>query len=683
MELFRTRFPIIGKVGAAAVLLTLAAQAEAVVDLRASLRPSAIKPLEAGAVPIAGTATDGAAIRVRITTSFGDAFETQTAASNGQFACRFPQDFVGAPALVPQLLYVDATDAANFGGTNVVAHQAEVVLIVAGAGRAAWPDLPLVFMDDFVDAAGRKDREAVQWSRQRALANLFMRSRGAALMRIGRADFDLATPADFAWFKEHATLYDFDHRDRDWSKPLGNRVARGFWQAVWNTWFNASNDHPWDGNPTNRAQSNYRPYTFANDAADLLVLYRLRPPRTASCNSALQTPSASPAGGGTSSASPPTANAVSSSTAASCNSSLQNGDVDDNRVALADEVTANLLAMQHRSPENFALKEASGRQQHYTAGAFRYGMFESGEWLTEGTGWFANPSFRDFDHGGVLNGRCIWALGETLKAHPDGPHAAAIRSAIPLTLRFCLHDGLAHGYTRHTKSGRPYWGYPGEHGYLLMGMLAAAEVAPDLPVKLADDEPARPLREVCVSALDALAETVQADGSWSPYPNADAVNIIALSEGALLFPRHEHAKHWTATAVRAADLWMSLKPLAAERTAPTPHFGMRRDDGTTFYLGATDPHPHISLYVAGHWIHGLARLHQVTNDPRYRERAEALLAYYCGDNPLHMRLLNELGAINNRVTDSDNDGIEDQVGWDGYPESTAFVQIGLLHLLRR
>lgn len=638
LELFRTIFPIIGKIGAAASLLTLAAQAEPVVDLRESLRPSAIKPLEAGAVTIEGTAkaTNGAAIRVRVTTSFGDAFETQTSASNGHFACRFPQDFAGAPALVPQLLYVDATDAETFGGTNAVAHQAEAVLIVAGASRAAWPDLPLVFMDDFLDAAGRKDRETAQWSRQRALANLFMRSRGAQLMRIGRTDFDLAKPADFTWFKDHATLYDFDHRDRDWSKPLGNRVARGFWQAVWNTWFNASNDHPWDGNPENRAQSNYRPYTFANDAADLLVLYRLRPART---------PAA------------------------------------DNRVALADEVTANLLAMQHRSPENFALKEASGRQQHYTAGAFRYGMFETGEWLTEGTGWFANPAFRDFEFGGVLNGRCIWALGETLKSDPDGPHAAAIRDAIPLTLRFCLHDGLAHGYTRRTESGLPYWGYPGEHGYLLMGMLAAAEVAPDLPVKLADDEPARPLREVCVSALDALAETVQADGSWSPYPNADAVNIIALSEGALLFPRHEHAKHWTTTAVRAADLWMSLKPLAAERTAPTPHFGMRKDGGTTFYLGATDPHPHISLYVAGHWIHGLARLHQVTNDPRYRGRAEALLAYYCGDNPLHVRLLNELGAINNRVTDSDNDGVEDQLGWDGYPESTAFVQIGLLHLL--
>jgi len=33
------------------------------------------------------------------------------------------------------------------------------------------------------------------------------------------------------------------------------------------------------------------------------------------------------------------------------------------------------------------------------------------------------------------------------------------------------------------------------------------------------------------------------------------------------------------------------------------------------------------------------------------------------------------------VTDFNNDGIEDQIGWDGYPESTAFVQIGLLHLL--
>ena len=100
----------------------------------------------------------------------------------------------------------------------------------------------------------------------------------------------------------------------------------------------------------------------------------------------------------------------------------------------------------------------------------------------------------------------------------------------------------------------------------------------------------------------------------------------------------------------------------------------------TFVLGKEE-HAHVSLYIGGHWIQALAVLHALTNEARYSDRANAILAYYCGANPLHVRLLSEIGAVNNRVTYFNNDGIEDQIGWDGYPESTAFVQIGLLHLL--
>lgn len=46
-----------------------------------------------------------------------------------------------------------------------------------------------------------------------------------------------------------------------------------------------------------------------------------------------------------------------------------------------------------------------------------------------------------------------------------------------------------------------------------------------------------------------------------------------------------------------------------------------------------------------------------------------------------MRLLNELGAFGNKVTDADNDGVEDTLNWNAYPESCAFMQIDLLYLL--
>ncbi|MFZ5830061.1 MAG: hypothetical protein ACOY3P_08235 [Planctomycetota bacterium] len=608
------------------------------VSLRDMLVPSPVRDSAAGTILISGQATvaDGAPVLVRVTTSLGNSFQTAVTVKQGRFTCRYPGDFPDAPALGPMLLYIDATSADNLDGQDLVEHQAEALLIVSGKGRNAVPDLPLVFTDDFIDARGRKDADSVQWARNRRLVNLFMRGRGARLMLIGRPQFDLANPADYAWFKESATLYDFDYRDRDWSRPLVNRVARGFWQAEWDTWFNPSNDHPWDGNPENRDPQNFRPYTFANDLADILVLYQMLRgvPRSLA----------------------------------------------DNRDALADEVIMNLLAMQHCSTENFALEEATGRRENYTAGAFRYGMFESGEWLTEGTGWFTNPRFRDFVRGGVFNGRSVWGLGESLRSMPAGPHAASIREALPLALRFCLRQGIDRGYTRLTKSGRPVWGIPGEHAYLLLGMLAAAEVAPDLGIPLDDDRPPAPLREVCVDALDALAETALADGTWSHYANVDATNIAALAEGARVLCDHPSAEHWKAAAIRAADVWIALKPLPSERSTPTVLFGHRKEAGMTYYLGKRD-HPHMALYVSGLWLHALANLHAVTQMDRYAERAHAILAYYCGDNPLHTRILNELGGVNNRVTDTDNDGIEDELRWNAYPESTAFVQIGLLRLL--
>jgi hypothetical protein len=620
------------------VVLGADGPAKPAVNLVPSLSPSPVKPLAEGNVKIVGVAVsaESVLVRVRVTTSFGETNAAEVKAIGGRFECRYPHAFPGAPALRPGLLYVDATDLPDFGSGDASQHQAEITLIVSG-GKEALPDLPLAFTDDFMDEEGHKDNQAAQWSRHRTLVNLFMRSRAAKLMRIHNPGFDLEHAGDFAWFKEHATLYDFDHRDRDWSQPLGSRVARGFWQAVWNTWFNASNDHPWDGDATNRKQENYKPYTFANDPADILIVYRM-----------LQRVK-------------PT--------------------VADNRRALADEVMGNLLAMQHRGTDNFALREASGKQEHYTSGAFRYGMFETGEWLTEGKGWFANPEFRDFEYGGVLNGRAVWALGESLKAEPQGSLAARIREAIPLTLRFCLHDGLEHNYTRLTKSGLPLWGYPGEHAYLLLGMLSACEAAPDLPIRLTKDQSPRPLRQITVDALNALAESAGPDGQWTRYANATAINIAALAEGARVLSDEVNATAWKLAAMKAADAWLVLKPLP-DRHDPTPMFGhMIEGNHMTFILGKGE-RPMVALYIGGHWLHALAVLHKVSGEERYLDRATTILGYYCGDNPLRVRVLNELGAVNNRVTDADGDGTEDTIDWDGYPESTAFVQIGLLHLLQ-
>jgi hypothetical protein len=102
----------------------------------------------------------------------------------------------------------------------------------------------------------------------------------------------------------------------------------------------------------------------------------------------------------------------------------------------------------------------------------------------------------------------------------------------------------------------------------------------------------------------------------------------------------------------------------------------------TFFLG-DERLAHVELYANGHWLHALAAVAAATGDPRYAARAHAILGYYCGDNPLHVRLLDEIGAVNNRVTDTDGDGIEDRLAWDAYPEATAFVQMGLLRLLAR
>jgi hypothetical protein len=608
------------------------------VSLRETVAPSAFRNLGAGPVEIAGRVTKPACsnVLVRVITSLGASTTTRTPVQGTRFRCRYPADFRDAPVLSPGALFIDATADDAFDPSRNGAFQAEATVIVHDSMSGQTPELPSAFTCDLLDHAGRTDQASTEWPTVRALVNLYMRSRAAELVHVGHPDFDLAKPADLAWFKQNLTLYDFDHRDRDWNQPLGHRVARTFWQSVWNAWFNSSNDHPLDGNPANNRPGNYLPYAFANDFADILLTYAMRQR------------SARP--------------------------------LDDNLDALCREGTENLLALQHRGTTNFALPDAEGKREHYTAGAFRYGLFENGEFMTEGKGWFYNPRFRDYADGGVLNGRAVWALGEVLRHEPQGPLSGRLKEAIGLALRFCLHDGLASKYTKRTPAGNRYWRDAGEHAYLLLGMLAACEVAPDLPVHLGADAPATALDKLCTPSLNGLVDLVRTGAQWSIYPNVDSMAIAALARGAIVLKDQPDAARWRETAMRVADAWLAAPVDPRERTAPCAHFGLRRQPDRMTLVWGAGRKAQIFYYQSGHWVQALAELYALTRDARYRVRAEAIVSYLCGDNPWHVRLFNELGGVYNWSDDTDGDGIEDWLKQDMYPESTAFCQIGILRL---
>ena len=620
-----------------------AAPPDAPVSLAETLHPSAIVDLGAP-VRIAGRVAPGSRedVLVRVTTSLGAESRARVRAKDGVFACRYPADFPGAPSLVPCLLFIDATLDGGFDPRRPGAFQAEAALIVRDRTGHRIPDFPSAFTTDLLDRAGRVDRDSSEWPVIRALVNLYLRSRGARLAGFGRPEFDLARDEDLRFFKDHLSLYEFDHRDRDWSAPLGHRFARTFWQAVWNAWFNASNDHPIDGNEQNKAPSNFMPYTFSNDFADILIVYLLR-----------------------------------RSVAAP---------LDDNLDTICREGVENLLAMQHREVSNFAILDVRGKRETYTAGAFRYGMFEDGEFLTEGKGWFHVPASLDHIQGGVFNGRAAWALGEALRRDPKSPLSSRVCDALRLALKFCLADALDLGYARRTRAGNIYWRDPGEHAYLLLGMLAAAAADPALVVPAGPGGRPVTLSEACVAALDALVDLELPHHQWQVYPDKDAMAIAALAEGAAILARHPRMAAWKASAERVADAWLAARVDPAERPGPIINFGPRISPGAMTFnwrrLSKTAADRNvIHLYITGHWIHALARLYSVTGESRFRERAEAMVRYLLGENPWNARLLTELGGVYNWVTDSDGDGVEDRLQADLYPESTAFCAMGIRALL--
>ncbi|MHB1460361.1 MAG: hypothetical protein ACYC1M_03655 [Armatimonadota bacterium] len=608
------------------------------VSLDDTLTPSAIIRLKKADVPIKGEAPGSRHVLLRVTTSRGQSSQISLPVRDGRFECLYPRQFKKAPKLGADVLFIDATSAASFDASD---KQAEATLIVMRAGSTP-PDLPTAFTNDLLDRKGQADQRSTEWSNMRALMNLYMRSRAAKICGVGRSDFDLAKPADLSWFKTNLALYEFQYRDRDWSTPLNHRVARNFWQSVWDTWFNSSNDHPLDGNPKNTSSDNYMPYAFSNDFADMLIMYLMRP--------------------------------------------TKHNLLDDNLPQMQQEGVLNLLAMQHTSADNFALLDHRGLQEHYTAGAFRYGVFADGSYMTEGKGWFYNLAFLDYAVGGCLNGRGMWGMGEALRRFPKGAIAEKLKAVIPLTVKFCLKDGLLGGYTKRTATGHLYWRDAGEHAYLVVGMLAASKVAPNLPVETANGKMS--LQAACVDALNAFVDLEKPHHQWEVYPNTDSMAIAALADGCLLMPQNPDAKAWRKAATQVADAWMKTKVSPANFKGEVIHFGLRRTPETMTYIwGEVDSsswqaHNFIFFYQTGHWTHALARLYQLTGDDRYRIRAEQMVTYLCGMNPWGVRLFNELGGVYNWVEDRDKDGIEDNLKFDMYPESTAFSQIGIMHLMK-
>ncbi|MBQ9359319.1 MAG: hypothetical protein IJT95_07240 [Abditibacteriota bacterium] len=542
--------------------------------------------------------------------------------------------FVFKRAVAPDVYFVDVSAGPAFAPEDT----AERCVIVRG--DKSFPELPSAFTCDLLDRRGRRDRDCREYGAVRCLVNLYMNSRGALLSgRWDRRGFDLDRDEDMAYFKEELALYDFAHRDRDWSKPLGGRPARCFWQSVWPRWFNSTNDHPLDGDPGNGDPSNYMPYAFSNDFSDILIMYLMRLPRF-------------------------------------------DRPFDDNLREMCRQAVDNLMAMQNLSGENFALTDRRGVRELYTKGAFRYGMFVNGDYLTEGKGWFYNPAFLDYAGGGVLNGRCLWALCESALADPGNPRIGRVKQAISLGLQFCLSEGREGGYTKTTPQGNAYWRDAGEHAYLALGL---ARIAGVMGGEKAYQKEGRELtvREACIESLDALAD-LQKEGRWSVYPNVDSMAIAALSEGCLSLGGEKQAPRWREAARRGADYWTGLYVRPGEFRGEAVHFGLSLVPGEMTYRwgradGVWKGGGQFFFYQSGHWLHALARLYKVTGEPRYLQRCRRITAYLLGDNPLKIRVLTETGGVYNWFEDTDGDGVEDAAFNNMYPESTAFCQIGLMH----
>lgn len=634
-----------GNVRGAAVALTAPE-----VSLRAMVAVSPFRDLaQAEHVVVAGTCASLGRERVwvRVTSGDGQTATAEVAADTrtGRFSVEYPAGFRGAAPLRAGVYFIDA---ALTSGAPALS-RAEVAVVVFDSRRGRLPDLPSAFTTDLRGRGGEQDAQSPEWPRVRALANLYYGSRGAALAGVER-EFDLARPEDLKSFKRSLSLYDFEGRDRDWSQPLGRRVARGFWQAVWDTWFGPSND---DERPV--GSGHYPAYTFTNDTADILVAY-LRRWR------------------------------------------LQDrveGGMEDNTAELCRDVLANLRALQRRADETGPTQPGVEG-----AGAFYYGLFADGELMLDGTGWFHAPGRVDHRRGGVFLGRATWALGEALAIRPEGLEEAAVRETLRRALRWAFGGAQAHAdggrpYVRWVtstsgpKATRLLWRSPGEHAYLLQGMVAACarpELA-GLRIFEAGEygfSQAETLSSLTQQGLEALADVVQPSGLFSTFADVDAVAVTALVRGARAFQAHPSAERWRACARKVTDGWMAARPAAADYRGPVVLMAGRRDPAQPEelrYRAHRSASTHLTYFHTGLWMQALAELEESEKDPRYARRFDELFGYFCGNNPFDARLFTEVGGVYNFVTDTDGDTVEDRLRFDLYPESTAFVQIAVLRAL--
>ena len=594
-------------------------------------------------IAINGTVTDDKTdiVFIRVTSSkTGLSYISSAKVKGKKFKISFPLNFENAPDLVPAMYMIDASRDSAFKVTSKNDQQAEAAVFVKN-GSKEFPDLPSGFCNDLTDKNGNTDEKSSDYKIVKPLMNLFMRSKASFDTNIGNTDFDLDNSSDMIYFKENIALFDFNNRDRDWNKPLNNRPAKTFWKSVWNTWFNSSNDNPLDGNPKNSDYKNYMPYSFANDYTDSLIMYIMRQDKRIN-------------------------------------------PLDDNLLNMCREGVENLVAMQHQEDSNFALVDHRGKQEKYTKGAFRYGMFINGNYMTEGIGWFYNPAFLDYINGGVLNGRAMWGLGESVKYDPENPFNEKIYEAFSMGLQFCLNDGFYGGYTKKTLNGNVYWKDDGEHAYLVIGMCAMANVKPNMYAFTDNYGKKYNLTEASVMSLNAIKDNMKPDGSWAMYPNTDSMAVAALADGYLTFPNHPDAKKWLQTAQKSADSWLDLKIIENEYKGEIINFGLRLEsDGMTYNWGrvASDwtSLNYIFYYQTGHWIHALSRLYKATGNEKYKKRCEKMIGYLLGNNPLGTRILNETGGVYNWSEDRDKDGFEEFYAQNMYPESTAFSQIGIMH----